>query len=140
MEQISSFSDTLATFNDGVTQASGSGSSTNWWMWIALAELFVLAVMVLGRRWRGLSGKGKTDRFKADALKEDVDFDNVINSSFNARALYDELKVKCHPDRFVGDEAKSMVARELILNISKNRNNAKRLLELKSEAREKLNI
>ena len=96
-----------------------------------------------GLRWQlrdYLSGKGKTDRFKADALKEDVDFDNVINSSFNARALYDELKVKCHPDRFVGDEVKSMVARELILNISKNRNNAKRLLELKSEAREKLNI
>ena len=29
-----------------------------------------------------------------------VDFDNVINSSFAAKELYDKLKVKCHPDRF----------------------------------------
>ena len=79
-------------------------------------------------------------RFKKDALGQDVDFDNIIDSSFNSAHLYDELKVKCHPDCFPTDMEKNAIAVGIFQEISKNRNNVKRLLELKEEAIQKLNI
>ena len=54
--------------------------------------------------------------------------------------LYDELKVKCHPDRFPTDKEKNTIAENIFQEISKNKNNVKRLLELKEEASQKLNI
>ena len=75
-----------------------------------------------------------------EAIKEKVDFGNIINSSFHSNALYDEMKVKCHPDRFPTDKGKNQIAEDLFQAISKNKNNYKRLVELKSEARQKLGI
>ena len=79
-------------------------------------------------------------QFKSESLKQDIDFNNIINSSFNSIKLYDELKVKCHPDRFPTDKEKNMLAENLFQEISKNKTNVKRLLELKEEAIQKLNI
>lgn len=79
-------------------------------------------------------------KFKKDSLKENIDFDNILKSSFNSIELYNELKVKCHPDRFAPDEAKSMVADSIFQEITKNKTNYKKLIELKEEAKQKLNI
>ncbi len=79
-------------------------------------------------------------QFKSESLKQDIDFNNIINSSFNSIKLYDELKVKCHPDRFPTDREKNIIAENLFQEISKNKTNVKRLLELKEEAIQKLNI
>jgi len=73
-------------------------------------------------------------------LIQEVDFDNIIISSFNSTALYNELKVKCHPDRFATDEEKTIIAENIFQEISKNKTNMKKLLELKEEAKMKLNV
>lgn len=79
-------------------------------------------------------------RFKRESIRQHIDFDNIINSSFHAGQLYNELKVKCHPDRFPIDTAKNRTADMLFQEISKNRYNIKKLLELKEQAKRELNI
>ena len=54
--------------------------------------------------------------------------------------MYDELKVKCHPDLFSTDKEKNLIAENLFQEITKNQTNAKRLIELKEEAKQKLDI
>jgi hypothetical protein len=121
-----------------VSQEAGGSLYLNWWMWLALIEFVVIVFLLLNKR--GKSNNTAKRRFKKDALDQDIDFDNIINSSFNSAHLYDELKVKCHPDRFPTDMEKNAIAVTLFQEISKNRNNVKRLLELKEEAIQKLNI
>ncbi|MFM2196206.1 MAG: hypothetical protein RL092_1806 [Bacteroidota bacterium] len=121
-----------------VSQEAGSSLYLNWWMWLALIEFVVIVFLLLNKR--GKPNNTAKRRFKEDALDQDIDFDNIINSSFNSAHLYDELKVKCHPDRFPTDMEKNAIAVTLFQEISKNRNNVKRLLELKEEAIQKLNI
>jgi hypothetical protein len=50
------------------------------------------------------------------------------------------LKVKCHPDRFATDAEKNVIAENIFQEITKNKTNVKRLIELKEEAKQKLNI
>ena len=64
----------------------------------------------------------------------------MINSSFNSQQLYDELKKKCHPDRFPNDNDKNSIAIKLFQEISENKNNSKRLSEIKEVAEKKLQI
>lgn len=77
---------------------------------------------------------------KEKSLKEDVDFRNIITSSFHTQPLYNELKVKCHPDRFPNDEIKKKIANALFQEISKNKTNYKKLVELKERAKQELYI
>ncbi len=84
--------------------------------------------------------KSKFKRDKVIALKEDIDFSNIINSSFNSKVLYDELIRKCHPDKFVENEEKNKMAVLISQEITKNKNDVKRLLELKELAIKQLNI
>jgi len=53
------------------------------------------------------------------SLKQDIDFDNIINSSFNSLELYDKLKVKCHPDRFPKDKEINIIAENLFQEITR---------------------
>ena len=68
-----------------------------------------------------------------------MDFDNVINSAFSAQGLYNELKAKCHPDRFQ-DENLKLEATRIFQEITKNKYNYKILKQLKEEAISKLKI
>ena len=54
---------------------------------------------------------------------------NVINSMFLCTPLYDKLKVKCHPDRYI-DENQKTVAENLFQELQKHRYNYERLLEI----------
>jgi hypothetical protein len=110
----------------------------NWWMWIAIFEFCIIIIFILRKRIKPKE-TGKR-HFKNESLKQEIDFNNIINSSFNSIMLYDELKVKCHPDRFPNDPEKNAIAELIFQEITKNRNNAKRLIELKEEAINKLNI
>jgi hypothetical protein len=70
-----------------------------------------------------------------EALKSEVvDIDNVIKSMFLAQALYDELKVKCHPDRFATHEEKRIVADKIAADIGAHKHNYQKLLEIKEQA------
>jgi hypothetical protein len=79
-------------------------------------------------------------RFRRESLSQEVDFNNIIKSSFHSTELYNALKVKCHPDRFPSDPETNAVATKLFQEIVRNKTNVKRLEELKIEAQQKLLI
>jgi len=110
----------------------------NWWFWIAIVQFIIivfLAIKLSSKRNQSLKQK-----LKKESLDNSIDFDNIINSSFNSNEVYNELKVKCHPDRFPNDDKKNVIAKNLFQEITKNKNNIKRLLELKEKAKQELNI
>lgn len=115
-----------------------TGDSINWWMWLAIVQFVIIAILLNKIKLR--TKTTSKQRFKNESLKENIDFNNIINSSFHSISLYDELKVKCHPDRFPNDKEKYSIAESLFQEITKNQTNVKRLLELKEEAKNKLNI
>jgi hypothetical protein len=117
---------------------STNNGNTNIWMWIAAAELLIILIL-LNKRFKKNSISAKK-KFKNESLEQDVDFNNIINSSFNSTQLYNQIKTKCHPDRFATDLEKNAIAERIFREITKNKNNVKRLLELKEEAETMLNI
>ncbi len=130
--------DSIKVAGQAITKTTGNEQNTNWWMWLAMAEFGIIVFLVLREQLKPKDTARQ--RFKNESLKQDIDFGNIINSSFNSIQLYDELKVKCHPDRFPTDKEKNSIAENIFQEISKNKNNVKRLLELKEEAIQKLNI
>ncbi|MDL2320108.1 hypothetical protein LJC45_03135 [Alistipes sp. OttesenSCG-928-B03] len=83
--------------------------------------------------------KSKTQKLKRDILKEDIDYGNIIISAFHAKSLYDELKVKYHPDRFYDKE---MIAKANVIfqRITENKENFEMLTQLKELAESELTI
>ncbi len=131
--------DSLQVAKEVTVQSTVNNTAgTNWWMYVAILELGLISYLILKNRVKSKSSTKK--QFRTESLKQDVDFNNIINSSFHSANLYDELKVKCHPDRFPTDLEKNAIAEILFQEISKSKLNAKRLLELKEEAKQKLNI
>ena len=130
--------DSIKVAGQAITKTTETGEQTNWWMWLAIAEFGIIAFLILREQLKPKDTAKQ--RFKNESLKQEIDFGNIINSSFNSIQLYDELKVKCHPDRFPTDKEKNSIAENIFQEISKNKNNVKRLLELKEEAIQKLNI
>ena len=118
-------------------QGTVETAGINWWMLVAAVEFLLIIVLLFVRKDKNSDRK---KIYKEEALKGTVDFKNIVDSSFNAAKLYGEMIRKCHPDRFIGDERKIEVANRLSAEISDNKNNIKRLKELRIEAREKLEI
>lgn len=104
---------------------------------IALVE-FVIIVLMVRRRMDSDPDAQKRKRIKNEALKGDIDFDNIITSSFKSEELYKKLVRKYHPDRFVEDAEKVAIADNLAARITQHKHDYKALLELEKEAREKL--
>jgi hypothetical protein len=130
--------DSLKVASQLITIYSDQSQNINWWMWLAIAEFGIIAFLILREKFR--PKETTKQRFKNESLKQEIDFNNIINSSFNSIQLYDELKAKCHPDLFFTDKDKNAIAENLFKEITKNKTNVKRLLELKKEAIQKLNI
>jgi len=130
--------DSIKIINTIIARKVEKGESINWWMWIAVVQFLIIIYLIIKDR---LNSKNTEKlRFKNESLAKDIDFDNIINSSFNSTKLYDELKVKCHPDRFPIDDEKNIIADKIFQEITKNKTNIKRLIELKEEAQKKLDL
>ncbi|MCP4439291.1 MAG: molecular chaperone DnaJ [Aureispira sp.] len=127
--------DSIRIINQALSN-SNSAEFYNPWIWIALLELVIIIYLLFFYK----KSESKLQKLKRKAKEEDVDFENIINSSFHVKTLYDELKIKCHPDRFPNDKEKNRVALELFQEISKNKTDHKKLTELKEIAIQKLNI
>ena len=113
-------------------------SDSNLWMWISIFEAICIIVLLLI-----LLGSQNTEiqrQFKANAQKEDVDFNNIIVSSFHAGDLYNQLKKVCHPDRFSSNPELMSKADNLFQQITQNKHDLKKLQELKAEAMKELHI
>ncbi len=132
--------DTIKVASETITKsiAFENNEHINWWLWIAIIEFVIIMFLVIKQKIKPKDTIKQ--KFKKESLKEEIDFNNIINSSFNSKQLFDELKVKCHPDRFPTDKEKNLIADKLFQEITENQNNAKRLIELKEEAKQKLNI
>ena len=83
--------------------------------------------------------KDKSARLKQEILGETIDFGNVITSAFYAKGLYDELKVKYHPDRFLSEEMRAK-ANVIFQQIAENKENYEMLSLLKEQAEKELTI
>lgn len=130
--------DSLKVAEQAISATSDKSDSMNIWMWIAIGEFAIIVGLLLAKK---LKRKPNTkQRFKEESLAQEVDFNNIIKSSFHSTELYDILKVKCHPDRFSTDQELNGIADKLFQEITKNKTNLKRLEELKIEAQQKLNI
>jgi hypothetical protein len=130
--------DSVAIVATTLEKISQTESSVNIWLWLSVIEFFIILFILIK-----IKNKKQKDIFKElkkESLIQEVDFDNIIISSFNSTALYNELKVKCHPDKFATDEEKTIIAENIFQEISKNKTNMKKLLELKEEAKMKLNV
>jgi hypothetical protein len=110
---------------------------TNWWVLVALSGLLIVTIIAVKYKLKKIND---IHNFKNEAIKNEIDFNNIINSSFNSIDLFNELKIKCHPDRFPNDESKSQIAEEIFKELSKNKTDFNRLNELKQLAIKKLNI
>lgn len=114
-------------------------AENNTWdyIFLCIGILIILSVVIYFIRKRQTTER---QRIKKKLLENsDVDFDNIINSAFSAQKLYDELKIKCHPDRFQ-DEKLRVEATRIFQEITENKYNYKILIQLKKEAINKLKI
>lgn len=132
--------DTLKLASETIKKSitSETNEQINWWLWIAIFEFVFILFLII--KQKKTTKDTIRQKFKNESLEQEIDFNNIINSSFNSKQLYDELKVKCHPDLFPTDKEKNLIAENLFQEITENQNNAKRLIELKEEIKQKLNI
>ena len=121
-----------------VAKTTENNDSSNLWMCVAIGEFLIIIGLILANRFK--RKPNAKQQFKNESLAQEVDFNNIINSSFHSNELYDILKVKCHPDRFPTDPELNEIAEKLFQEITKSKTNVKRLQELKVEAQQKLNI
>ncbi len=123
--------------NASTVNSEQTTSCTNLWMWIAIVELVIIIVLIS----KLLNKENTRTNIKKKVLREgDIDFANIIDSSFNSEQLYKELIRKCHPDCFAPNEAKVKIAGDISSRLGKNKHNIKGLKELAEEAKNKLNI
>lgn len=135
--------DTLFNIIDSTAGVAGGSSASllNIWLIVAIVEFVIIVILLATHITRKSNDDDKKNELKKKVLEEgNIDFGNIINSTFNAEALYKELIVICHPDRFTPDDEKVAMANELSMQITQNRHNYKRLVELRDEAKQKLNI
>ena len=128
--------DTLQTVTDSIAGTTQSAGGVNIWMIVAIVELIVIIILLLKRGSRD-SMRSIKKQVKAEG---NIDFANILNSSFNADSLYKKLLIACHPDRFAPDEAKMQAANDLTTRITKNRRDINALNALRQEAINKLNV
>ncbi len=128
---------TLQIVGDTLVSSAQTSHHFNWWMLIALVELLIIIVLLLSKS----KSNDKKSLIKKQVLSEgDIDFGNIINSSFNAAKLYKDLITQCHPDRFEPDKEKVAIANDISLRLGKYKNDVKMLNEIKKEAINKLSI
>ena len=128
--------DTISQLSEQVTRFGVGG--INFWFVCAVVELIVIAILLIKMK---KPTKKKINSIKEEVKKEGpIDFGDVINNAFNAGAIYDDLKRKCHPDRFIEDPEKEAVANDLFQRITQNKHNISNLKKLKEEAVQKLGI
>jgi hypothetical protein len=98
---------------------------------VILCICFLALGIILGYQIRQKAkSDGEYRKFRRKVKQEDVDFDNIIDSAFDARPFAKKLKILCHPDRFVGDEGKMKLAEELHQLVEEKSRDLKELKEL----------
>lgn len=122
---------------------SQNGSSFPLWIIFLILIIVITIVAFLIYRLKNPQKPKYVFEIPKDWKKKNqqYDFSDVFKGvSGDARILYRELIIKCHPDRFVGDNQKIEIATTLSGEITRNRHNYSKLSELKTKAQEELGI
>lgn len=116
-------------------------NSFNWWMIIALIELLLIIILIIRHNKSQKINLARNDGFDElrRAKTKDIDMANLMNSINLSKDLFKDLSKKCHPDKFHDNDIK-VKAEILFQEISKNKRNYSKLLELKKKAIKDLNI
>lgn len=116
-------------------------SSFSIWFWIALVEflmIVILLVILLRRNFTSKNVNEQSEELKK-AKNTNINMDDLMGDINHSKDLYKELSRVCHPDKFINSELEHKA--ELIFQeISKNKRNYKKLLELKERAKVELNL
>lgn len=124
----------ITTTINSIKNPQITNTGSNIWIWISAIEFIFIVCLILY-----IKGKPK-DRLNDKTELEEVDFNNIIKSSFLSSNLYNKLKVKCHPDRFPCDPHLNREAENLFQEIEKNKTNLTKLEELRTKAIKTLKI
>lgn len=109
--------------------------------WTVISALeFAVIMFLIFTALRRRESTPRMSAMKKNIILEKVDFGNILDSAFHAEELYEQLKVKCHPDRFVGDERKNAAALEIFQQLEKNRHDIKALERLRQRAEDELDV
>ena len=103
---------------------------------LEFAVILLLIFMALRRR----EPTPRMAAMKKNIISEKVDFGNILHSAFHAEELYDQLKVKCHPDRFIGDERKNAAALGIFEKLGQYRHDIKALERIRQRAEDELDV
>jgi hypothetical protein len=139
------FSETISVFGQEidtlkVSKSDNRSSFLKWLVIIFIVFIVISAIIIIIRRLKKPKHVFEVpDDWRNRNHRHD--FSDVFRGvSGDARVLYRELITRCHPDRFIGDPEKIEISTNLSGEITRNRHNFSRLLELKIRAREELNI
>lgn len=138
MITIFQIQDSVHVIQNSLEQSSALADNRVWF-WVAIVEAICITLLLLVIVSRSKYTQAQL-RFKSEAKKSEIDFDNVIASSFHANDLYNQLKKVCHPDRFTANPAIMAKADELFQQITQSKHDYKKLQELKIKAMEELHI
>ena len=109
------------------------------WTVISALEFAVIMFLIFTALRRRVSTP-RMSAMKKNIILEKVDFGNILDSAFHAEELYEQLKVKCHPDRFIGDERKNAAALEIFQQLGQYRHDIKALDRIRQRAEDELDI
>lgn len=131
------FNDSIQFLTEQYTESTNSNTIR---MSIIVAIALLLITIVIYLIYKGTK-KSSIRNTKSKILNEGtIDFNNVIDSSFKAKALYDKLKRVCHPDKFAKNDILTQKATEIFSLMVRNKHNYSELLKLKEIAEKELNI
>ena len=113
-----------------------SWMASAFWFWIAFAEAVAI---IIGMVYHKYANTERHRQKKKILAEENVDFDNVIDSSFRAKPLYDSLKRKCHPD-LLQDNEKKRIATDIFAELVRCKYDYEALQKIQKRAVYELNV
>lgn len=104
---------------------------------IVLSYSIICSIIIL--RFRLKTNKTRKRQVLNDMKNQDVNLHEVMLDINNSKELYKVLSRNCHPDKFINSQHHKEIE-ELYKEISNNKRNYSKLLELKELACMKFNI
>lgn len=106
---------------------------------VGILEFLIILYLIFKKNKKVLE-LSDTEKEEIGVSKEiKIDMEDLLNNIHKSKALYKELIVKCHPDKFINDP-RQKIADEISQEITKNEKNFKNLNSLKDRAIKELNI
>ena len=113
----------------------------NYWMVLTLIELGIILFLLRKIYFKNnlVDDLNNIDTLEKSKSKQ-INMGDLLNNINKSKTLYKQLASKCHPDKFPNDENKNKIAEELLKQITDNKHDYKKLLDLKNQITNQLEI